>query len=203
MKTLTKRQMEVYKFIESHIAQRGYAPSITEIGKEFGLSSPATIHKHLIHLEEKGLIRRDAHRSRAIELTKEDTTRKVFTKEYPLLGSIAAGYPIQTFEDQETVSIFPDAEDKDVFVLRVKGNSMIDDHIQDGDFVIVERRNRAENGETVVALIDHENATLKRFYREDNGIRLQPANPDMEPIFVDKGDFDIQGVVIGVMRKFK
>ena len=203
MKTLTKRQMEIYQFIERHIAERGYAPSITEIGEEFGLSSPATIHKHLIHLEEKGLIRRDAHRSRAIELTKENKTHKALSKEYPLLGSIAAGYPIQALENQETVSILPDAKDKDVFVLRVKGNSMIEDHIQDGDFVIVERRNRAENEETVVALIENENATIKRFYREDDRIRLQPANPEMEPIFVEKGEFAIQGVVIGVMRKFK
>jgi repressor LexA len=194
--------MEIYKFIEKHIAKRGYAPSITEIGHEFGLSSPATIHKHLTNLEEKGLIRRDAHRSRAIELTTNDHLREGLTKEYPLLGSIAAGYPIQALEDQETISILPEANDKDVFVLRVKGSSMIEDHIQDGDFVIVERRNRAENGETVVALIDNENATLKRFYREDNRVRLQPANPEMEPIYVEKGDFQIQGVVIGVMRKF-
>jgi len=203
MKALTKRQMEIYKFIEHHISKYGYAPSITEIGREFGLSSPATIHKHLIHIEEKGLIRRDPHRSRAIELTKENKTQKALVKEYPLLGSIAAGYPIQALENQETISILPDTKDKDVFVLRVKGNSMIEDHIQDGDFVIVERRNRAENGETVVALINNENTTLKRFYRESNGIRLQPANPEMEPIFVDKGDFNIQGVVVGVMRKFK
>ena len=123
--------------------------------------------------------------------------------EFPLLGSIVAGKPLEVVEDKETISIFPGAEGKDVFVLRVNGSSMIDDHIQDGDYVIVEKRDNAENGETVVALLDNERATLKRFYREGKRIRLQPANAEMEPIIVTKGNLQIQGVVIGILRKFK
>lgn len=179
----------------------GYAPSIMEICKQFGLSSPATVHKHLSHLEEKGLIRRQHNLSRSIELTEEPKSARQM--EYPLLGSIVAGQPIEAVENREMISMFPDTEGKDVFVLRVNGNSMIDDHIRDGDYVIVEKRESAENGETVVALLDNECATLKRFYREKNHIRLQPANTEMEPIIVMEGDFTIQGVVVGILRKFK
>ena len=172
-----------------------------EIGRQFNLSSPATVHKHLSHLEDKGLIRKQHNLSRAIEIVEEPAA--VLTREYALLGHIVAGKPIEVLENREVVAIMPDAGDKDVFVLRVKGNSMIEDHIQDGDFVIVEKREWAENGETVVALLDNDKATLKRFYREKGQVRLQPANPDMQPIVVQDGDFNIQGVVIGVMRKFK
>jgi len=198
---LTKRQQEIYQFIKDHIHAKGYAPSIMEIGKRFKLSSPATVHKHLTHLEAKGLIRRKHYSSRAIELGED--SREALSREYLVLGCIAAGKPIEVFENRETVSFLPDGGDKDIFVLRVKGQSMIEDHIQDGDYVIVEKRDHAENGETVVALLDNEQATLKRFYREKGRVRLQPANPDMKPIIVKTGDLKIQGVVIGVMRKFK
>ncbi len=199
---LTKRQQEIYLYIKEHIGSRGYAPSIHEIGKRFGLSSPATVHKHLTNLENKGLIRRRQHQSRALELGEDP--RRAFSQEFVLLGAIAAGRPIEALENRETVSFLPDATDKDVFALRVRGDSMIDDHIQDGDYVIVERRDHADNGDTVVALLDNENATLKRLYREKGGeVRLQPANPNMKPIYVKSGDFKIQGVVVGVMRKFK
>ena len=195
---LTKRQREIYEYLKDHIRSRGYAPSIAEIGKQFQLSSPATVHKHLMHLEEKGLIRKQQNLSRAIEVIPESGN----TLSYLVLGEIAAGKPIEALDQREVVDLLPDAKDKDVFVLRVKGNSMIEDHIQNGDYVIVERRNVAENGETVVALIDNNQATLKRFYRESNRIRLQPAHPNMKPIFVREGDFTIQGVVISVLRKF-
>ena len=195
---LTKRQREIYEYLKDHIRSRGYAPSIAEIGKQFQLSSPATVHKHLMHLEEKGLIRKQQNLSRAIEVIAESGN----TLSCPVMGEIAAGKPIEALDQREVVDLLPDARDKDVFVLRVKGNSMIEDHIQNGDYVIVERRNVAENGETVVALIDNNQATLKRFYRESNRIRLQPAHPDMKPIFVREGDFTIQGVVISVLRKF-
>ncbi|MBI5426864.1 MAG: transcriptional repressor LexA [Nitrospinae bacterium] len=198
---LTRRQQEIYQYIKDHIRARGYAPSILEIGERFDLSSPATVHKHLTHLENKGLIRRTPHASRAIELSEDP--RDALSREYVFLGHIAAGKPIETLERRETISFLPGARDKDVFVLQVKGNSMIEDHIRDGDYVIVEKRERAENGETVVALLDNENATLKRFYREKDGVRLQPANPEMEPIVVKDGEFRIQGVAIGVLRKFK
>ena len=197
---LTKRQKEVYEYLKEHIQSMGYAPSIMEICAKFNLSSPATVHKHLSHLEEKGIIRREQNLSRAIELVEEETTAAL--PEFQLLGHIMAGKPIEVIEAREMMSLMPDPSGKDIFVLKVKGQSMIDDHIQDGDYVIVERRDRAENGETVVALLDNESATLKRFYREQDHIRLQPANADMEPIIVKEGDFKIQGVVIGVLRKF-
>ena len=195
---LTKRQREIYEYLKDHIRSRGYAPSIAEIGKQFHLSSPATVHKHLAHLEEKGLIRKQQNLSRAIEIIPESGN----TLSYHVLGEIAAGKPIEALDQLEAVDLLPDAGDKDVFVLRVKGNSMIEDHIQNGDYVIVERRNVAENGETVVALIDNDRVTLKRFYREGERIRLQPSHPNMKPIFVREGDFAIQGVVISVLRKF-
>ena len=195
---LTKRQREIYEYLKDHIRSRGYAPSIAEIGKQFHLSSPATVHKHLTHLEEKGLIRKQQNLSRAIEIIPESGN----TLSYHVLGEIAAGKPIEALDQLEVVDLLPDAGDKDVFVLRVKGNSMIEDHIQNGDYVIVERRNVAENGETVVALIDNDRVTLKRFYREGERIRLQPSHPNMKPIFVREGDFAIQGVVISVLRKF-
>ena len=195
---LTKRQREIYEYLKDHIRSQGYAPSIAEIGKEFDLSSPATVHKHLSHLEEKGLIRKQQNLSRAIEVVHESGN----ALSYPLLGEIAAGKPIEALDQREVIDLLPNGGDKDIFVLRVKGNSMIDDHIQSGDYVIVEKRNVAENGETVVALIDNDRATLKRFYRENDRIRLQPAHPDMKPIFVREGEFSIQGVVISVLRKF-
>ena len=195
---LTKRQREIYEYLKDHIRSRGYAPSIAEIGKQFHLCSPATVHKHLTHLEEKGLIRKQQNLSRAIEIIPESGN----TLSYHVLGEIAAGKPIEALDQLEVVDLLPDAGDKDVFVLRVKGNSMIEDHIQNGDYVIVERRNVAENGETVVALIDNDRVTLKRFYREGERIRLQPSHPNMKPIFVREGDFAIQGVVISVLRKF-
>ena len=195
---LTKRQREIYEYLKNHIRSRGYAPSIVEIGKQFHLTSPATVHKHLAHLENKGLIQKQKNLSRAIEIIPEPSN----TLSYPVLGEVAAGKPIEVLDQREVVDLLPDTEDKDVFVLRVQGNSMIEDHIQNGDYVIVEKRNVAENGETVVALIDNNQATLKRFYRENNRIRLQPAHPDMKPIFVREGDFAIQGIVISVLRKF-
>ena len=196
---LTKRQREIYEYLRDHIRSRRYAPSIAEIGKQFNLSSPATVHKHLLHLEEKGLIRKKQNLSRAIEVVPDSGNALL---SYPLMGEIAAGKPIEALDQHEVIDLLPYYGDKDVFVLRVKGDSMIDDHIQSGDYVIIERRNVAENGETVVALIDNDRATLKRFYRENGRIRLQPAHPDMKPIFVREGEFSIQGVVISVLRKF-
>jgi len=187
-------------FLKDQIEKNGYAPSIAEIGERFGLSSPATVHKHLSHLHEKGLINKKDNLSRAIEIIPEKATNQ--SNEYPLLGNIAAGKPIEVLDNREMTSLFPDPMDKNVYVLRVQGNSMIEDHIKDGDFVIVEEKSSANNGETVVALLDNERATLKRFYREKNHVRLQPANENMEAIIVNEGDIAIQGVVIGVMRKF-
>jgi repressor LexA len=197
---LTKRQKEIFDFLKQQILKNGYAPSIAEIGKHFGLNSPATIHKHLSHLQEKGLIRKQDNLSRSIEITSEENENS--SHEYPFLGYIAAGKPIEVLENREVTSLFPDPMDKDIYVLKVKGDSMIEDHIKDGDFVIVEQRSSANNGETVVALLDNERATLKRFYREKDHVRLQPANASMQALILKEGDFNIQGVVIGVLRKF-
>ena len=196
---LTKRQREIFEYLKEHIKSEGYAPSIMEIGERFNLSSPATVHRHLAHLESKGMIRKHPNQSRGIELIDGPAS----PGNYRLFGSIAAGKPLEVLEGREMLSILPVPTDKDTFVLRVNGNSMIEDHIKDGDYVIVEKRDVAENGETVIALIDNDRATLKRFYREQGHVRLQPANSEMRPIIVKDGKFKIQGVVIGVMRKFK
>ena len=199
---LTRRQREIYQYLKEHIQDKGYAPSIAEIGKQFKLSSPATVHKHLSHLESKGLIRKHQNLSRAIEIVDEQP-KGLMSRECAVLGYIVAGKPIEVLENREMMSFLPNPDDKNIFILRVKGNSMIEDHIKDGDYVIVEKRDLANSGETVVALLDNDLATLKRFYKEaDGSVRLQPANPKMDPIFVKQGDFKIQGVVIGVMRKF-
>jgi len=198
---LTRRQQEIYQYLREHIQSKGYAPSIVEIGKQFQLSSPATVHKHLSHLESKGLIRKHQNLSRAIEII-DEKPKDLLSRECIVLGHIVAGKPIEVLENREVVSFVPNLDDKNIFVLRVKGNSMIEDHIKDGDYVIVDKRDLASNGETVVALLENDQATLKRFYKEANGVRLQPANPNMSPIFLKQGDFKIQGVVIGVMRKF-
>ena len=198
---MTRRQREVYQYLKEHIQSKGYAPSIAEIGRQFKLSSSATVHKHLVHLESKGFIRKYQNLSRAIEIVDEKSI-EISSREYIVLGHIVAGKPIEVLENHEVMSFLPDPDDKSIFVLRVKGNSMIDDHIKDGDYVIVEKRDLANNGETVVALLGNDRATLKKFYKEKDGVRLQPANSDMSPIFLKEGDFKIQGVVIGVMRKF-
>ena len=148
---LTKRQRQIYEYLKDHIRSRQHAPSIAEIGKHFHLSSPATVHKHLSNLEKKGVIRKQENLSRAIEVVPEPGN----ALSYPLMGEIAAGKPIEALDQHEVIDLLPDGcWDKDVFVLRVKGDSMIDDHIQSGDYVIAESRNVAENGETVVALIE-------------------------------------------------
>lgn len=199
---LTKRQKLIYDYIVSFIMENGYAPSIVEIGERFGLSSPATIHKHLTNLEAKGLIRRSRNLSRAIELTEQGLPSGSST-EAPLLGQIAAGAPIETYPVEETISIPTDMLGRRrTYVLRVRGESMIEEQIRDGDYVIVDERSHAENGETVVALVDNESATLKKFYAENGNVRLQPANSAMEPIVVSADRVIIQGVVIGLLRKF-
>ncbi len=203
---LTRRQREIYEYIKKFIDANGYAPSITEIGKHFRLTSPATVHKHLQNIAQKGLIKRSWNRSRAIEIVPGSDTigpaAGQATAELPLRGVIAAGLPLEAIEDTETIPLPWASGDSNLYVLQVRGDSMIEDHIQDGDYVIVESRQSALNGETVVALIEGESATLKRFYREGAQIRLQPANAAMAPIMVREEDLRIQGVVLGVLRKY-
>ncbi|MBF0292094.1 MAG: transcriptional repressor LexA [Nitrospinae bacterium] len=199
---LTKMQKRIYDFIVSFMAKNGYAPSIVEIGEHFDLSSPATVHKHLVNLESKGLINRQKNLSRAIELPESElgVRRSV---EVPLMGLIAAGSPIETYPAEETISIPEDMLGRRrTYVLKVKGDSMIEDQICDGDFVIVDERNSANNGETVVALVNNDSVTLKKYYRENGNVRLQPANSSMEPIVIPAGNVAVQGVVIGLLRKF-
>jgi repressor LexA len=199
---LTRRQKEILDFLDRHIARKGYAPTIEEIGEHFGLSSLATVHKHLSNLQAKGLVKRDWNRSRALELV--PTRVAVQAVELPLLGRVAAGSPIEAVTASETIFVPEDMVGRrDTYVLQVKGDSMIDEQIRDGDFVIVENRKHARDGEMVIALVDGDSATLKKLYREGNGkVRLQPANERMAPIVLDQDRLRIQGVVIGVLRKY-
>ena len=199
---LTRRQKEILDFVSRHIERKGYAPTIEEIGEQFGLSSLATVHKHLTNLQDKGLIKRLSNRSRAMELVPSDV--KVHAVELPLLGRVAAGSPIEAIEDRETIFVPEDMIGrKETYVLQVKGDSMIDEQIRDGDYVIVESRTTAREGEMVIALLEGERATLKKLYHEGPGvIRLQPTNTAMKPILVDADDVTIQGVVIGILRKY-
>lgn len=201
MQPLTKRQREILDYLNDFIQQHGYAPSLEEIGRRFGLSSLATVHKHLTNLQEKGFIKRAWNRSRSVELVPTRLSGRSI--ELPMLGYVAAGVPIEAVASAETIFV-PDSlvGKRDTYVLRVRGDSMIDEQIRDGDFVIVEDRKTADNGEMVIALINGSDVTLKKFYREGPNIRLQPANPAVQPIVVDSERVQVQGVVIGVMRRY-
>jgi len=209
MASLTKRQKEVLDFLRDFITERGYSPSLEEIGKGLGLTSVATVHKHLASLKRKGFIRHEPNRKRCIEVVEPASEWNVpeisAMLELPLLGTIAAGEPIEAVENRESIPVPAELvrnRGRRMFVLRVKGNSMIDEHIMDGDYVIASQANSAENGQTVVALLDNENATLKKFYRERDSVRLQPANEKLDPIVVKDRDFRIQGIVVGLIRKY-
>ncbi len=198
---LTKRQKEFVDYLDAYIGKHGYAPTLEEIGQHFGLSSLATIHKHLTNLEQKGLIRRKWNRSRALEVVPQQ--RRVASVELPLLGRVAAGAPIEPLEQSDTIAVPEELVGRgDTFVLRVKGDSMVKEGILDGDFVVVQSRATADNGDTVVALVRGD-ATVKRFYREKGGmVRLQPANDALDPLVVRGTDVEIRGVVTAVMRKY-
>lgn len=201
MLPLTKRQREILDYLNDFIQQHGYAPSLEEIGRRFGLSSLATVHKHLTNLQEKGFIKRAWNRSRSVEVVPTRMTGRAV--EVPLLGYVAAGLPIEAVASADTITIPEDlVGPRDTYVLRVKGDSMIDEQIRDGDFVVVEDRKSVNNGEMVIALLSGADVTLKKFYRENGRVRLQPANPTMQPIFVEADRVQIQGVVVGVMRKY-
>jgi repressor LexA len=205
---LTKRQKEVLDFLVGFLNKRGYSPSFEEIGRSLKLNSLATVHKHITTLERKGFIRRGYNQSRSIEVLQlpkpvREQVLNRHTVELPLHGRIAAGRPLEAIEEREMVSLGDFARSDRTFVLQVKGNSMIEDHILDGDYVVVEPTQVANPGEIVVALVGEDEATLKRFYREAGGkIRLQPANSDLAPIVVPAADVKIQGRVVGVLRKY-
>ncbi|MCE2542092.1 MAG: transcriptional repressor LexA [Acidobacteria bacterium] len=201
MQPLTRRQREILDFLTEFIEQHGYAPSLEEIGRRFGLSSLATVHKHLTNLEDKGFIRRAWNRSRSVELVPTRVGGRAI--ELPLLGTVAAGAPIEAVASSETIAVPEDlVAATDTYALRVRGSSMIDEQIRDGDIVIVEDRKTANNGEMVIALLRDADVTLKKFYHERGRIRLQPANPAVRPLVVEPDQVQIQGVVVGVMRRY-
>jgi repressor LexA len=205
---LTKRQKEVLDFLVSFETKHGYAPSFEEIGKGMKLTSLATVHKHITTLEKKGFIRRGYNQSRSIEILQlpksvKDQVVERRVQELPMVGRIAAGRPLEAVEDRETISLGDFARGANSFVLQVKGNSMIEDHILDGDYVVCEQTQVANAGDIVVALVNGEDATLKRFYREGAGkVRLQPANSELAPIILPASDVKIQGRLISVLRKY-
>jgi repressor LexA len=204
---ITKRQRQMYDFISDFVQKHSYSPSFEEIGDGMGLSSLATVHKHVSNLEKKGLLTRDYNRSRSIDLLPPKGRLKQAmavntTMVLPLLGRIAAGQPIEAVSNPETISLADFVRSKEVFVLEVRGDSMQDEAILNGDYVMVEKSKTAYNGEIVVALVDGTDATLKRFYREGDHIRLQPSNAAMKPIIVPAATVQIQGKVIGVLRKY-
>jgi repressor LexA len=203
MATLTKRQKQMVDYLGQYIEEHGYAPTLAEIGQYFGLSSLATVHKHLHNLETKGFIRRMHNHSRALEIESANGNHTGVRK-LALVGQVAAGIPIEAIEGRDSIAVPDEFVRRDnTFCLLVKGESMVDEGIRDGDYIIVEGRDGANAGETVVALIGDE-ATVKKYYPGENGtVRLQPANPTMEPIFVNADDLRIRGVVVGLMRHYR
>ena len=208
---LTRRQKQVYDFLAGFVEEHGYSPSFEEIGDGLGLSSLATVHKHISNLEQKGLLKRDYNRSRSIDLVKPRGRMKQALAagvvggaglSLPLMGRIAAGRPVEALENPESISLADFTRSKDVYVLQVTGESMQDEHIVNGDYVLVEKTNTARDGEIVVALVNGSDATLKRIYTEGDKMRLQPSNAAMQAIVVPAATVQIQGRVIGVLRKY-
>lgn len=196
-RALTSRQREIYEYICGRIEIRGYPPSIREIGDAFAIKSPNGVMCHLRALEKKGLIKRHEKNARAIQIEGIRSGGATF----PLLGLVAAGPAIEAVAQDERIDLNHLFAGKDHFALRVRGKSMIEDHIDDGDIVILRKQDHAENGERIVAMVEHE-VTLKRFYKKKDGVKLEPSNSSMAPIVVEPGkDFKILGVLVGVLRK--
>jgi SOS regulatory protein LexA len=206
---LTKRQKEVLDFIASFVEEHGYSPSYEEVAAGLRLASLATVHKHISTLEAKNYLRRGYNQSRSVELTPRyqqelQQRRSEQALEFPLAGRIAAGSPVEAIPGQDKLVLSDFAGHADTYALEVRGDSMIDDHICSGDYVLVERITEPRDGDIVVALINGTEATLKRFYREPDGMaRLQPANAAMEPILVPLSALQIQGRVLAVLRKYR
>jgi repressor LexA len=198
--TLSKRQSEILKFIKDFVKDYDYSPSYREIGDALGISSPATIHQHMQTLKGKGYLDIDANAPRSVQLTSK-VMKLSKAIELPLRGLITAGNPIEAIEENETIGVPAEFVTSDnSYVLKVKGTSMIDEGIWDGDYVVVEYNPSPQNGDVVVALLDNAYVTLKKFFRETDRIRLQPANPTMKPIYVK--DLIIRGVVRAIIRRF-
>ena len=200
---LTKRQREIFDWLASYIADHGYAPSFEEIGRHFGFTSLATVHEHVSNLERKGYIRKSFNQSRSIELVGDGSVQGGIV--LPLLGEVAAGQPIEAIVDEESILVPPSLTRRTGkhYVLRVRGNSMIDEQIRDGDYIIVASRETAGDGDMVIALIGGESATMKKLYREEDGrLRLQPANASLAPMYFPADHVQVQGIVVGVMRRY-
>ena len=208
---LTRRQKQVMDLIARFVDENGYSPSYEEIAKGLGLASLATVHKHISALEAKSYLRRGFNQSRSIEVgpkyVQEMRRNRLETAqalEVPLLGRIAAGAPVEAIEQRSTLNFQDFAGNPDTFALEVRGDSMIEDHICDGDLILLEKVSQAHDGDIVVALVANAETTLKRFYREPGDrIRLQPANASLKPIFVSAADVQIQGRLLAVLRKYK
>ncbi|PIU33255.1 repressor LexA [Candidatus Woesebacteria bacterium CG_4_10_14_0_2_um_filter_39_14] len=201
--TLYKRQRQILDFIRQYIQKNGFSPTLTEIAQALGVSSLATVHEHLATMVKKGIIKRYQGSVRGIEIIKQEFPSSMNEVELPVLGLIAAGQPIEPHTDPNASFPVPPgmlSGKKRAYVLQVKGNSMIEDGILDGDFVVIEQKENANNGEIVVAILENGFATLKRFFKEATRIRLEPANSQMAPIFAK--DVQIQGKVVGVIRKY-
>jgi len=199
MTTLTKKQAQIRDYIAQHVEKYGYAPSLTEIGDEFGISTVSTVHEHISNLIEKGVLKRAKGVARSLELIKLKVKSEMMA--VPLVGVIAAGRPIEAIEiPDEVVEIAKDRrfQEGELYALRVSGNSMIGDGIFDGDFAIIKKQSWADNGDTAVAIIDDNEATLKKYYKEKGRIRLQPANPTFEPIF--RRNVEIRGIAVKIIR---
>jgi repressor LexA len=210
---LTKRQKEFLDFLTGFLDKRGYSPSYEEIAEGLNLASLATVHKHILALESKQYLKRGFNQSRSLEIAPryyeeqrqyhQGTGGAPVNLEVPLLGRIAAGAPVESLAGQDTLSFADFTGDPNTYALQVRGESMIEDHICDGDYVLVEKATEARDGDIVVALVDGMETTLKRFYLEPDGrVRLQPANSAMNPIFVPKSSLAIQGKVLAVLRKY-
>jgi len=200
---VTAKQRRVFEFIRRYIESNHEPPTIAEIGRQFQMSSSASVHAILIALEREGLIKRIPNVSRGIQIVEQETADDE-TNDIPLLGTVAAGQPIEAILSHDSVSVPKDMQGRGrTFALRVRGDSMIDENIQDGDIIVVASQKTADNGQVVVALIDGNYATVKKFYREPDFIRLEPANPQFKPIFIKTPErIQIQGVVRGLIRKY-
>jgi len=198
---LTKRQRELLDFLKEYISRQGYSPTFEEIAGHFNFRSKGTVYKHILNLKKKGFITKDWNKSRSVELISDMVETTILR--LPLLGYVQAGSPIEAVLQNESISVPSDLIRKGRhYVLRVQGDSMIDEQIRDGDFVIVKEQPLANNGEVVIALVDGSDVTIKKYYRENGHVRLQPANSHLQPIVLPAESVMIQGVVVGIMRKF-
>jgi repressor LexA len=198
---VTRRQKEVLDFINGFVQRNGYSPSFEEIARGLSLKSLATVHKHITNLQHKGLLMRSHNRSRSIDVLPPKNKSRSADR-LPLMGRIAAGMPVEALETADSISLGDIIGNREVFALQVRGDSMRDEHIVDGDYVLVESTRTAREGEIIVALVKGSETTLKRYYIEGTVVRLQPSNSEMEPIYVPISQVSIQGRVLGVLRKY-